>query len=62
MLCHGELAGGAAVLTALQPAPKEPYEVWGKLWCVLCHRSGTREPKVAVVVLAVGKVQVTFMD
>lgn len=62
MLCCGELAGGAAVLMALQPAPKEPYEIWGKFWCVLCHGSAIQEPKVAVVVLAVGKVRVTFMD
>lgn len=61
VLCHGVLAGDAAVLTTLQPAPKEPHEIWEKLHCVLCHGSATQEPKVAVVVLAVGKVQVTFM-
>lgn len=39
VLCHGVLAGDAAVLTTLQPAPKEPHEIWEKLWCVLCHGS-----------------------
>lgn len=34
----------------------------GKLWWVLCHESRTWEQKVALVVLAVGKVQVNFMD
>jgi len=47
---------------ALQPALKQPYEILGKCWGVLCHRSATADLKVAVVVLAVGKAQVTFMD
>lgn len=31
VLCHGDLEGGAAVLTTLQPAPEEPHEIWGRL-------------------------------
>lgn len=28
--------------------------IWGKFWCVSCHRSGTQEPKLTAVTLKVG--------